>query len=112
MPEHDHKDYATATSVICQRCGKPHEVCAYCNETWHNCEIKEDLPVGYRVVAEFPDYIVNRQATVRHSKTQRLCVLVRVSKDNHAMINISKNGKKYTRPAQGIRDAAFPDTVE
>ena len=112
--DHDHEDYATASNVICQECGKSWDVCAYCNETWHDCKAvktKADPRVipGYRVVPDFPDYMVNKQATVRHIQSQRYCMLVRVSKSGGAMVPLLKNGKKYTRAAQELRDSAFAD---
>jgi hypothetical protein len=114
MADHNHEDYATAANVICQECGKRWEICAYCNETWHDCKlVKSDLRLipGYRVVPEFPEYMVNKQATVRHIQSQRYCMLVRVSKSGGAMVPLQKNGKKYTRAAQELRDSAFADEL-
>lgn len=110
MADHNHEDYATASNVICQECGKAWEVCAYCNESWHKCEMAKSDPrliPGYRVVPEFPDYMVNKQGTVRHIQSQRYCILVRVSKSGGAMVPVLKNGKKFTRAAQELRDSAF-----
>lgn len=111
---HDHEEFATSTNVKCFDCGKIKEACAMCGEDLHKCEaqINPLIPRGYRVVDEFPDYMVNSQATVRHIKTNRYCMLVRVSKSGGAMINLIKNGKKYTKAAQEIRDAAFPPRTE
>lgn len=109
--DHKHEEYLTPSNVICQHCEKPFDVCAYCNESFHVCKKDKDNRIvpGYRVCAEFPDYMVNKQATVRHILTQRYCMLVRVSKTGGAMINLQKNGKKFTKAAQELRDAAFPD---
>lgn len=112
MADHNHEEYATASNIICLDCGKPKDICAYCNEELHKCEVvKADSRVipGYRVVPEFPDYMVNKQATVRHIQSQRYCMLVRVSKSGGAMVPLQKNGKKYTRAAQELRDSAFAD---
>lgn len=111
MADHNHEDYATASNVICLECGKAKDICAYCNEELHECAVKSDPRIisGYRVVPGFPDYMVNKQATVRHIQSQRYCMLVRVSKSGGAMIPLQQNGKKYTRAAQELRDAAFPD---
>ncbi len=108
MADHEHEDYATPSNVICQRCGKAMDICAYCNEPLHKCLADKRVLPGYRVVPEFPDYMVNKQATVRHIRTQRYCMLMRVTKNGGAMINVMKDGKKYTRPAQDLRDSAFP----
>jgi hypothetical protein len=112
LEPHDHEQYAAKSSVICVDCGKNWDICAYCNESWHNCTAESKkpdsrLPPGYRVVKEFPDYMVNNQASVRHIPSQRYCMLVRVSKTGGAMINLRKDGKTYTKAAQEIRDAAF-----
>lgn len=109
MSDHNHKDYATQTNIICQACGGNWEACAYCDERWHNCPKKvPEIPSGYRIVPEFPDYIVNRNATVKYLKTLRYCMLMRVSKQGGAMISLLRDGKKHTRAAQDLRDSAFP----
>lgn len=107
MADHDHADYATVSNVICQNCGKHWEVCAYCDESWHKCEVDTRLLPGYRLVPGFPDYMVNKQATVRHIKSQRYCMLMRVTKEGGAMISLLRDGKKYTKAAQELRDLAF-----
>jgi hypothetical protein len=107
---HDHSEYEVVTNVICMDCGKFQAVCAMCGEPMHKCDkVVQDPRIlrGYRVIPEFPDYMVNNQATIRHIATSRLCMLVRVSKQGGAMINVIKNGKKYTRAAQDLRDEAF-----
>lgn len=115
IPEHRHEDYAASSNVICTDCEKAWEICAMCNETWHECKAsrKDDrIPAGfskYRVVADFPDYMINKQATIRHIATQRLCMLVRVSSSGGALVSLRKGGKTYTRAAQDLRDAAFND---
>jgi len=109
MADHEHEDYATPSNVICQRCGKHMDVCAYCNEPLHKCLADQRVLPGYRVIPEFPDYMVNKQATVRHIKSQRYCMLMRVTKQGGAMINVLKDGKKFTRAAQDLRDSAFAD---
>lgn len=114
MADHNHEDYLTASNVICLDCGKPKDICAFCNEEQHVCKaVKSDprLIPGYRVVPEFPDYMVNKQATVRHIQSQRYCMLVRVSKSGGAMVPLQKNGKKFTRAAQELRDSAFADNT-
>jgi len=110
MVEHDHIDYAVATNIPCVDCGETVEACAMCGTPLHDCQaIKKDPRIipGYRAVADFPDYMVNNQATVRHIQSQRYCMLVRVSKSGGAMINLVKDGKKYTKAAQELRDKAF-----
>jgi len=108
--DHDHKEYATRSNIICSDCNKYWEVCAFCNYSWHDCEAKKTdnkIQRGYKVIPEFPDYMVNNQATVRHILTGRYCMLVRVSKQGGAMINVRKDGKIYTRAAQDLRKQAF-----
>jgi hypothetical protein len=51
--------------------------------------------------------MVNKQATVRHIKSQRYCMLMRVTKEGGAMISLLRDGKKYTKAAQELRDLAF-----
>lgn len=109
MADHEHEEYATPSNLVCQRCAKPMDICAYCNESLHKCLADVRLLPGYRVVPEFPDYMVNKQATVRHIKSQRYCMLMRVAKHGGAIINVLKDGKKFTRTAQALRDSAFPD---
>lgn len=106
---HNHEDFSVATSLICLECNEPQEACMMCSKILHVCKNKKDLRIlpGYRVIEEFPDYMVNSQATVRHIQSQRYCMLVRVSKQGGAMINLQKAGKKYTRAAQDLRDRAF-----
>lgn len=113
MADHEHEDYATSSNVICLECGKAKDICAYCNEELHKCIAKSDPRIipGYRVVPDFPDYMVNKQATVRHIKSQRYCMLVRVSKSGGAMVPLIKNGKKFTKAAQELRDSAFADEL-
>lgn len=107
--KHDHAEYAVSTSIPCVDCGEHIEACAMCGKQLHNCQRVQDKRIlpGYRVVEEFPDYMVNNQATVRHIDSQRYCMLVRVTKTNGALINLQKDGKKYTRVAQDLRDKAF-----
>ena len=109
MADHDHAEYATASNLVCHLCGKDMDICAYCNEFLHKCEADTRVLPGYRVVPEFPDYMVNKQATVRHIKSQRYCMLMRVSKTGGAMLSLLKDGKKFTRAAQQLRDAAWPE---
>lgn len=112
MTDHEHADYETPSNVSCQKCGKVVYVCAYCNEDLHKCEaVDKRLLPGYRVVPGFPDFMVNKQAAVRHIKTRNYCGLIRVTKgeEGGAMINVVKDGKTYTRAAQVLRDLAFPD---
>jgi hypothetical protein len=119
MPDidpHNHEEYEVTTNVICMDCGKNEVVCAMCGESLHKCEkavTQADARImrGYKVIPEFPDYMVNNQATVRHISSERLCLLVRVSKSGGAMINLRKNGKPYTRAAQDLRDQAFSVTT-
>lgn len=109
--QHDHADYEVITNIVCIHCGSNETVCAFCGKSMHKCEANRDpriLP-GYRVIEEFPDYMINKQATVRHIPSQRYCMLVRVSKTGGAMINLRKNGKPYTRAAQELRDVTFND---
>ena len=107
MVDHDHADYVTPSNLICHSCGKAMDICAYCNENLHKCEADTRVLPGYRVVPGFPDYMVNKQATVRHIKSQRYCMLMRVSKTGGAMISLLKDGKKYTKAAQELKDLAF-----
>ena len=109
MADHEHSDYATKSNLVCQRCGKSMDICAYCNDPIHQCVADARLLPGYRVVPDFPDYMVNKQATVRHIKSQRYCMLMRVAKHGGAMISVLKDGKKFTRAAQDLRDSAFAD---
>lgn len=110
MTDHNHEDYATSSTTICQACGKAWDICAYCNKTWHDCSVKvKGLLPGYRVIPEFPEYMVNKQASVRYIRTQKYCILVRVSSNGGAMINVLRDGKKYTRSAQELRDSAFAE---
>lgn len=113
MSEHDHRDYAATSPVICETCGKNWEVCAYCNESWHNCmkSTEGKIPRGFRVIPEFPEYMVNSQCTVRHIISGRYCMLVRVSKQGGAMITVYKNNKAYTRAAQELRSQAFDEQI-
>lgn len=112
--DHKHEDYAVASSKICDDCGKTWEICAYCNHTWHDCEIAKTsnlrLARGYRTIPGFSDYMVNSQCTVRHIQTGRYCMLVRVSKQGGAMINLRKDGKTYTRAAQDLKKEAFGES--
>lgn len=110
MSDHDHEDYLSSSNLICHNCGENMDVCAYCNEPIHKC--KNSLLPGYRVIPEFPDYMVSKQAAVRHIRSQRYCMLMRVSKTGGAMIHLVKDGKKYTRAAQELRDSAFPEEAE
>ena len=112
MADHEHIEYITPSNVVCQRCGNTMDVCAYCNEIFHKCPVDLRIPPGYRVVPDFPDYMVNKQATVRHIKSQRYCMLMRVSKHGGAIINVLRDGKKYARAAQDLRDSAFADATE
>jgi len=114
IEDHDHDDFVVTTSILCIDCGDATDACAMCGKILHNCNrVQEKLkdiriPPGYRVVDEFPDYMVNKQATVRYiAGAQRYCMLVRVSKTGGAMINLRKDGKTYTRAAQEVRDKAF-----
>lgn len=109
MTDHIHKDYATSSNTTCSTCDETIDVCAYCNENLHTCLVEVDsrIPPGYRVIPDFPDYMVNKQATIKHIKTQRYCMLLRVSKQGGAMINVQKDGKKFTRAAQDLRDSVF-----
>lgn len=109
IEDHDHEEFRAPSNIVCQRCGKDMDICAYCNDTIHKCEADSRVLPGYRIVPDFPDYMVNKQATVRHIRTQRYCMLMRVTKQGGAMINVTKNGKKFTRAAQDLRDSAFPD---
>lgn len=109
MADHEHEDYATSSNLVCQRCSKPMDICAYCNDPIHKCAADDRVLPGYRVVPEFPDYMVNKQATVRHIKSQRYCMLMRVTKQGGAMITLLKDGKKFTRAAQDLRDSVFAD---
>jgi hypothetical protein len=107
--EHNHEEFIVVTNMNCIECGESVEVCAMCGKDLHKCKVVKDkrLPPGYRVVKDFPDYMVNNQASVRHIPSLRYCMLVRVSKTGGAMINLRKDGKTYTKAAQEIRDAAF-----
>lgn len=108
--EHNHEDFSVVTNVACINCGDHQEACAMCGDILHQCKVVPKDPrvlPGYRLVDEFPDYMVNNQATVRHIQTQRYCMLVRVSKTGGAMINLRKDGKTFTRAAQELRDKAF-----
>ena len=112
IDDHQHSDYATPSNITCIDCGEKMDMCAYCNEPVHECvrvAKKSPLLPGYREVPGFPDFMVNKQATVRHIRTQRYCFLLRVSKTGGAMINVVNNGKKYMRAAQDLRDLAFPN---
>lgn len=107
---HNHDEYEVSTNLLCFLCGEFKTACAMCGQPMHICKVEEKDPriiPGYRAVADFPDYMVNNQATVRHIQSQRYCMLVRVSKSGGAMINLVKDGKKYTKAAQELRDKAF-----
>lgn len=103
--DHNHEDYLTTSTVICTVCGKNKDICAYCNTEWHKCSNK--IPSGFRIIPEFPEYMVNNQATVRHIPTGRYCMFIRVSKTGGAMIMLMKDGKRFTRAAQDLKEAAF-----
>ena len=112
--DHNHQEYAAVTGIICSDCGKAKWVCALCNKDLHRCEKAKNprLPRGFRVIPDFPDYMVNNQATVLHISSGKYCMLVRVSKQGGAMINLRRDGKTFTRAAQDLRKAAFGEQYD
>lgn len=108
--DHVHEDFRVKTTYVCPDCGKVMFACAMCGKELHECPAKTSsprLPRGFVVVEDFPDYMVNKQASVKHIATNKFCFLVRVSATGGAMINLLKDGKPHTKAAQELRDKAF-----
>ena len=97
------------SSFYCEKCGGQEVQCVACGGSMHQCPPSYRLRKGYREIPGFPEYAVNKNANVRHIPTDRSCWLERVSKDNHALVTIQCDGKKYTKSAQALRDLAFKE---
>ena len=82
-----------------------------CNKELHTCAAKLDIviPRGFVIIDEFPDYMINRKATVRHIESGHKCWLERVAPNGGAMVVLQKDGKRFTRSAQDLRAATFGD---
>lgn len=108
--DHDHSDYEVTSGLVCGQCKEPEKVCAMCGISLHKCaQVKRSPKImkGFRVITQYPDYMVNSQATVRHVESGRLCQLIRVSKTDGAMIGILKDNVKVIVAAQDLRDMMF-----
>lgn len=115
--QHNHKDYAVETGDLCENCGEKETACTFCDQPLHICAQSEDpkdrrIPRRFRVIADFPDYMIDRYAAIRHISTGRYCTLVRINpQSNHAMVNLMRDGKRHTKSAQVLRDAAFAEDI-
>jgi hypothetical protein len=105
--DHNHKDYEVETSLICGNCGEKEIACAYCGEPLHVCIQTNKLPKGFRVIPEYPDYMVNSHCTVKHISTNRYCLFMRLSKTGGAMVLVKKDGRPHTVAAQDLKRMAF-----
>lgn len=118
VEKHNHRDYEVATGDTCESCGEKELACAMCGEPLHTCpqpsrNNKEmRIPRGFRQVKDFPEYMVDRFAAVRHIATGRYCTLVRINPEsNHAMIHVYREGKRHTKSAQALRDEVFAEDM-
>lgn len=100
-----HECVPVISFLSCPECHEGGDQCSICKRLIHTCTPPE--PKGWVIVDEFPDYLINRHGTVKHKETGRLCMFVRLTSGGHALINLSKDGKVYTRSPEAMRNAAF-----
>lgn len=67
------------------------------------------IPVKFRQVVGFPDYMINRQGCVKHIETGRFCLFLRLTNTGGSMIMLQKNGKSYHKTVQELLERTFTD---
>lgn len=65
------------------------------------------IPPKFRVIPGYPDYMINRQGTVKHIATDRFCLFMRLSESGGALISIRKNGTSKVVAVQELLSRAF-----
>lgn len=70
------------------------------------------IPIKFRAIPGFPDYMINRQGSVKHIETGRYCLFLRLTASGGVMIMIQKNGKPQHITVQELLAKAFPPTKE
>lgn len=65
------------------------------------------IPVKFRVIPGYPEYMINRQGTVKHIETNRFCLFMRLSDSGGALISIRKNGRSKVVAVQELVARTF-----
>jgi hypothetical protein len=62
---------------------------------------------GFREIAEFPNYVINREGVVANKQTFRILKTERGRQSQSAMLR--KDGRAYGRSIRGLLKATFPE---